>query len=405
MKLAMIIAVALVVGGQPALAQIESAALPRAPGVMDHSGGPTDARSGEMSLGQVSATHSDLPLEQLSEIANRPFRDEVGGTRSAKDAELYRSISPSVVLIITKDSLGSGSLIGVGGDILTNWHVVKGATDVGVIFKPQIEGKEPTKDDIKAAVVVKYDPVSDLALIRAAEVPAGRRAIRIGDGSNISVGIDVHAIGHPKGDSWTYTKGVVSQYRLGFDWTTDKEKHKADVIQTQTPINPGNSGGPLLDDNGILLGVNTFKTPGGEGLNFAVSADDVRKFVGRSSGVVQRTETPRASCEAKEISRFRNSANNANVISYDTRCIGKADALYTVPDNKAEAITLTMDRNGDGRIDVTYFDFKRQGKWELSFWDETFSGRWTLVGYHTDGSLKPTQLESYETFQRRTASR
>jgi hypothetical protein len=52
-----------------------------------------------------------------------------------------------------------------------------------------------------------------------------------------------------------------------------------------------------------------------------------------------------------------------------------------------------------------YFDFKHQLKWDLSFWDETFIGRWTLVGYHADGGDSPTQFESYDTFQKRTASR
>jgi S1-C subfamily serine protease len=194
--------------------------------------------------------------------------DEFEGTRSAKDAALYRSISPSVVLVVTKDSLGSGSLISTTGDILTNCHVVKGAADVGIVFKPAAEGKEP-----------------------AMEVPKGRNPIHIGDGSDMSVGIDVHAIGHPKGESWTYTKRIVSQYRLAFGWITDKDKHKADVIQTQTPINPGNSGGPLLDDNGVLLGVNTFKASG-EGLNFAVSVGEVKRFVGRTNFHSERSEVP-----------------------------------------------------------------------------------------------------------------
>jgi hypothetical protein len=48
--------------------------------------------------------------------------------------------------------------------------------------------------------------------------------------------------------------------------------------------------------------------------------------------------------------------------------------------------------NGDGRADVIVFDFKRRGKWDLSFWDEQFDGHWTLVGYHDDGSLKPTRF-------------
>jgi S1-C subfamily serine protease len=55
------------------------------------------------------------------------------------------------------------------------------------------------------------------------------------------VGADVRAIGHPEGESWSFTKGVISQYRIGFEWGAKNDKHKADVIQTQTPINPGNA--------------------------------------------------------------------------------------------------------------------------------------------------------------------
>jgi S1-C subfamily serine protease len=104
-----------------------------------------------------------LPLQKLSNLAGHIFADDLERSRSAKDAALYRAISPSVVLVVTKDSLGSGSLISSAGDILTNWHVIKGASDVGVIFKPAAEGREPTKDDIKVARVVKYDPVADCA--------------------------------------------------------------------------------------------------------------------------------------------------------------------------------------------------------------------------------------------------
>ena len=57
--------------------------------------------------------------------------------------------------------------------------------------------------------------------------------------SEAQVGADVHAIGHPQGQTWTYTKGLISQVRPDYQWGP----HKADVIQTQTPINPGNSGG------------------------------------------------------------------------------------------------------------------------------------------------------------------
>jgi S1-C subfamily serine protease len=113
--------------------------------------------------------------------------------------------------------------------------------------------------------------------------PAGRISIRLGTTDEIAVGADVHAIGHPTGEAWTYTTGVISQYRLTYKWSNRGEeiKHQADIIQTQTPINPGNSGGPLISDADTLIGVNSFKGDG-EGLSFAVSVDDVKRFLVRS---------------------------------------------------------------------------------------------------------------------------
>jgi S1-C subfamily serine protease len=327
----------------------------------------------------------------------------VAATRSAKDAEIYRTISPSVVLIATKEGLGSGSLVSLSGDIITNWHVVSGYDLVGVVFKPAIEGTKPRNEDMKLGHVVKYDPVPDLALIKAEEVPAGRIPIRIGDSSEIVVGADVRAIGHPAGNEWSYTKGIISQYRRGYQWEYgDRTKHTADIVQTQTPINPGNSGGPLISESGNLIGVNAGKAEG-EGLNFAVSVDNVRRFLAEPS----KSEPARASkttCEPKEISRFRNTANNAAVISYDLDCSGKTNANYIVPDKKTDAILMTWDRNGDGQPDVVFFDFKRRGRWDLSFWDAKFEGKWTLVGYHDDGTLKPTRFDRYEDFQKRLAA-
>ena len=148
--------------------------------------------------------------------------------------KFYSVISPSVVLVANKEGIGSGSLVSTAGDIITNWHVVSGYASVAVIFKPTVDGAKPTRDDIKLANVVKYDEIADLALIRASEVPAGRTAVRLGDASEIAVGVDVHAIGHPTGEAWTYTTGIVSQLRQAYGWQAkdDPIKHTADIIQT-----------------------------------------------------------------------------------------------------------------------------------------------------------------------------
>ena len=191
---------------------------------------------------------TDVPTAQLSKIAQQPFSEVKATTRSAKDAEIYRALSPSVVEILTQDATGSGSLIGTAGEIITNYHVVQGYSDVAIVFKPAIEGKEPTHDDIKLGHVVKVDEVADLALVKAVDVPKGRNPIRLGDSGDLAIGTDVHAIGHPRKLTWTYTTGIISQYRIGYEWTIENIKHKADVIQTQTPISPGNSGGPLIGE-------------------------------------------------------------------------------------------------------------------------------------------------------------
>jgi hypothetical protein len=96
------------------------------PMTMERNGVPVGERSSgvvpEIPLSELQEIGSDLPTAQLAKVAQQKFSEVGASTRSAKDQEIYRSISPSVVLILTKDGLGSGSLIGTSGEVITNYH-------------------------------------------------------------------------------------------------------------------------------------------------------------------------------------------------------------------------------------------------------------------------------------------
>ena len=105
--------------------------------------------------------NDDLPLSKSAKIASSLKDDFFSGTRSAKGANLFRNVSPSVVLVLTNDSIGTGSLINSNGEILTNWHVVGGNKEVGIIFKPQRDTQAVTKADVRRGRIVKVDEVDE----------------------------------------------------------------------------------------------------------------------------------------------------------------------------------------------------------------------------------------------------
>jgi serine protease Do len=164
--------------------------------------------------------------------------------------------------------LGSGVIISTDGYILTNNHVVDGATDVRVTL--------PDRREFKAKVI-GTDPKTDIALIKidAANLPA----ITVGNSSKLQVGDEVLAIGNPYGVGQTVTMGIVSatgRANLGIE---DYE----DFIQTDASINPGNSGGALVNDRGELVGINTAilaaGSGGNQGIGFAVPVNLARKVM------------------------------------------------------------------------------------------------------------------------------
>jgi serine protease Do len=159
--------------------------------------------------------------------------------------------------------LGTGMLIDQHGNILTNNHVVAGATEINVLLA---DGKSyPAK-------LVGTDPKTDLAVIRISadgELPT----ITFGDSDKIEVGDWVVAIGHPRGLDQTVTQGIISaKHRRG---VMDPNTYQ-DYLQTDAAINPGNSGGPLINLDGQVIGVNAAiatESGGFEGIGFAIPSN------------------------------------------------------------------------------------------------------------------------------------
>jgi serine protease Do len=162
--------------------------------------------------------------------------------------------------------LGSGIIIDDSGHILTNYHVVGGATDIKVLLA---DGREFTGNSIKT---IGTDPKTDLALIQIVEKGPFPH-LPLGDSNKMEVGQWVVAIGHPRGLDQTVTQGIISaKHRTGI---SDPSSYQ-DYLQTDAAINPGNSGGPLMNLNGEVIGINAAilsESGGFEGLGFAIPSN------------------------------------------------------------------------------------------------------------------------------------
>lgn len=203
--------------------------------------------------------------------------------------DLYARLAPSVVSInvvaqansTTNSQLpqgsdqlvegtGTGFVIDTDGHIVTNNHVVDGATRIEVNF---YDGR------IVRAEVVGLDPDSDLAVIQVQGVPAENlHPVTLGDSGNLYVGQEVVAIGSPFNQPWTMTTGIISALDRSIRGLT--QFSIGSVIQTDAAINPGNSGGPLLNLQGEVIGVNSqimSESRSNSGIGFAIPSNLVQR--------------------------------------------------------------------------------------------------------------------------------
>ncbi len=198
------------------------------------------------------------------------------GADETNNIEIYKAAEDSVVYITSTtyqrdfffgvqevQGLGSGFLINAEGQILTNFHVISGSSDVEVTL-PQ----DPTPYKAK---VLNRDRAHDLALIQIAPKKKLTSFLKLGDSDNLQVGQKVLAIGNPFGLAGTLTTGIVSSLHRKIQGENHSDME--DMIQTDAAIDSGNSGGPLLDSQGNVIGINTaIYGPGGGsvGIGFAM---------------------------------------------------------------------------------------------------------------------------------------
>lgn len=214
------------------------------------------------------------------DVAEEGFVQEANQPGSTVFTDVYTKVSPSVVSINvvarrsdsgyfgqddTVVGSGSGFVLDKQGHIMTNNHVVDGATRIEVNF---FDGT------LARAEILGMDPDSDLAILQV-DLPEDKlHPVEFGNSDELVIGQEVVAIGSPFGQRWTMTSGIISALERTISGMTNFSI--GGVIQTDASINPGNSGGPLLDLQGRVIGVNSqiiSASGASAGIGFAVPSN------------------------------------------------------------------------------------------------------------------------------------
>lgn len=213
-----------------------------------------------------SASSSTTSSSTTSTVAAQPLTA----------AAIYQKAAPGVVTITTElarrgrvgEGTGSGIVLDTAGNILTNEHVISGASQIQVTFS---DGKTV------AATVAGSSTSADLAVVHVSVAASSLHPLALGDSNTVRVGDAAYAIGAPFGLAETMTSGVISGLNR-----SNQSTGLTGLIQTDAPINPGNSGGALLNSLGQVVGINdSIESPvaGNVGVGFAIPINAAKKLL------------------------------------------------------------------------------------------------------------------------------
>jgi S1-C subfamily serine protease len=310
-------------------------------------------------------------------------------------AGIYKQVIPGVVTISAtvgtprsfSQATGTGFVVDTSGDILTNAHVVDGASSVTVTFSDgqSVSGR-----------VAGVDQSDDLAIVKVSVSADRLHPVTLGNSDTLQIGDTALAIGTPFGLSGSLTEGIVS----GLNRSTSAPNGRAltGMIQTDAPINPGNSGGPLLDGNGAVIGINdSIESPvqGSVGVGFAIPINTAKGLLpaleqGRTiqhpalgisgesitpglatqlglsvrSGVLVTTVFPGSPAEKAGLQATGSAdAGNDIITAIDGHAITSIEGLTSYLNTKqvGDKVTLTINRGGRQlSISVTLGNFQPQ---------------------------------------------
>jgi S1-C subfamily serine protease len=250
------------------------------------------ALGGAAALGKLGEKTTVI-REQAAATGSAPASFQSAGPRESINA-IYRASAPGVVHIETttrlqeapdpffgnpfgttqtQRALGSGFVIDKAGHIVTNYHVVRGASAIQVSF---------SNNERYKARLVGVDPSTDIAVLKVGVKARALKPLQLGDSDNVRVGDQVIAIGNPFGLDRSVTAGIVSAVQRRI--SAPNNLSISHVIQTDAALNHGNSGGPLLDAQGEVIGVNAQIETGGVsdgnvGIGFAIPINTVKDVV------------------------------------------------------------------------------------------------------------------------------
>jgi S1-C subfamily serine protease len=328
------------------------------------------------------AFHLTLLLAGVVAAQSAPSRKDIPAIAKAANGV--------VVSIITSDkdgkpdAQGTGFLVSKDGRIVTNYHVIKGASSVIV--------KLPDGAFYDVDGVVAFDKARDLAVIKAHG--QNFRVVTLGNSDQVQVGEEIVAIGSPLSLESTVSSGIVSGIR-----TIKEEGGK--FLQVTAPISPGSSGGPLLNMAGEVVGITTLYLKGGENLNFAIPVNDAKLLLSAGSKVqdfpVETSDpldglgtpaTPKAAPTVKTVSEVLDwIQTHLETTTSKGEGIGSSNILVGVnPDTYTSDFDLSLD---GCQVAVTWhFRVK-----DTSLETVTTSGPFNLGGFRLDLEQMPIEID------------